>query len=95
MALTTYVIYKIYWPLKGIFYIGKTKGFRKRRNRHLREMGDGSHHNKKLVHYRQKYGEPKIKIIASAACDVTLAELERSFLDKYKSHRKCCNIYHK
>ena len=92
--MAKHVIYKIYWPYKG-FYFGKTKGFRKRRNRHLREMSDGTHHNKHLVMMFAKYGAPKIIIIARAKCDRSLAALEIKYLEGSKGHKKCCNIKHK
>lgn len=87
-----FIIYKIYWPGK-YFYYGKTKGFRKRRNRHLREMKDGSHHNKHLIKKYISLGEPKIKIIAYADSDEELTLKEKLFLDMYKNSKRSCNIY--
>ena len=88
---TKYIIYKIYWSGKA-FYYGKTKGYRKRHNRHLREMADGTHHNKNLVLMYAKYGEPKFKIVAYASSDEEMAVMEKSFLDFYKNNPRSCNI---
>ncbi len=90
--ITKFVIYKIYWPRRGYFYYGKTRGFRKRRNRHLRELQDGTHHNCNLLKAFSKYGLPKIKIIAYCSDDAHLAEVERCFVSAAKTHAKCCNI---
>ena len=86
-----FIIYKIYWPGKA-FYFGKTKGFRKRRNRHLREMKDGTHHNKNLIRKYKLYGSPKIKIIGYASSDEELTTKERQLLEKYINNRRCCNL---
>lgn len=86
-----YVIYKIYWPGKA-FYIGKTKGFRKRRNRHLREMIDGTHHNKRLIKYRSMWGAPKFKIIFECNNWILLSETEREFLLLHSNNKRCCNV---
>lgn len=88
---STFVIYKIYWPGKK-FYYGRTMGFRKRRNRHLREMLDGSHHNRKLVHYAKLWGLPKIKIVAYAGSIAELTLLEKNILKFYGGHKNCCNL---
>lgn len=90
MSMKKYLIYKIYWPGKA-FYYGKTKGYRKRHNRHLREMKDGSHHNKNLISCYAKWGEPKFKIVAYAESDEELSVKERAFLNFYKDHKKCLN----
>lgn len=89
---TKFVIYKIYWPRKA-FYFGKTKGFRKRRNRHLREMKDGTHHNLNLIRCYQLHGEPLIKIVAYASSDDELAIKEKLFLEYHKNNKHCCNRY--
>jgi len=88
---TRFVIYKIYWPKKG-FYYGKTRGFGKRRNRHLREMRDGTHHNKNLIRKFNLYGPPIIKIVAFAQSDEDLATKEKFFLQKHKASKISCNI---
>lgn len=86
-----FCIYKIYWPSLG-YYFGKTRGFGKRRNRHLREMKDGTHHNRRLIKYYQMYGAPKIKIVAFAYSDEELDVLEKQFLINYITNRRCLNL---
>jgi len=89
--MTKYIIYKIYWPRRAYYY-GKTKGFGKRRNRRLREMQDGTHHNKNVIQAFLKWGIPVIKIVAYAKCDETLCVLEREFLQASAGNKKCLNI---
>jgi len=88
---TQFIIYKIYWPSKA-YYFGKTRGFGKRRNRHLREMREGTHHNINLVKMFEKYGVPKIKICAYAHSDEELHVMEKQFLAAYKGNRRCLNL---
>ena len=89
---TQFIIYKIYWPGKG-FYYGKTRGFRKRRNRHLREMADGTHHNANLIRMYARYGAPKIKVCAYATSDEELGVMEKMFLSTYQNSKRCLNRY--
>lgn len=88
---TQFIIYKIYWPSRA-FYYGKTGGYRERHNRHLREMKDGTHHNKCLVNMYAKYGEPKFKICAYATSDEELAVMEHQFLSFHRNNRRCLNV---
>lgn len=90
---TQFILYKIYWPGKA-FYYGRTRGFRKRRNRHLREMKDGTHHNRSLIRKYELYGDPKIRIVAYATSDEHLEQIESAMIEKYINNPRCCNAIH-
>ena len=94
MSKTIFVIYKIYWPGKG-YYFGQSKGFGKRRNRHLREMKDGTHHNKNLIRMYQRHGEPKIKIYRFVDTGEELELLESRILSEHKDNKRNLNIHHR
>lgn len=78
-------IYKIVNKIDGKYYVGSTKNFNERINRHFKSLRRGKHHNINLQRSFDKYGEESFEFVVLETCEVTnLLTLEQLFLNKLK-----------
>jgi group I intron endonuclease len=81
----------------GIYYIGSTINFKKRFERHIKELKENTHHNIILQRAFNKHGlqNLKIKILEHIVYTKELIlEKEQYYIDKYKKNyrERCCNL---
>ena len=84
-------IYKILNKLDGKYYVGSTNNFRRRWITHKYLLKADCHHNVKLQHAWNKYGESSfVFILKKLDDDVDLLQLEQSYLDMAKLNPDGC-----
>lgn len=95
-------IYKIDSKTNGLFYIGSTNSFLRRRNRHIYDLRHHKHRNKYLQNIFDKYGEDNLDFVvletfSSKMNRSDLFEREYEYIDKLKPHlnlaKKCSDEY--
>ena len=75
-------VYKIVNMINGKIYIGSTKDFKDRWNRHLRQLRRGKHHSKHLQRAYDKYGENSFSFeIIEICAEEQRLEREQYYLD--------------
>jgi group I intron endonuclease len=85
-------IYKIICK-DGRYYIGSTVNFSKRKNRHLRELKKGNHHNHHLQNIYTKYGSDFIHIEIYEKIDKNmLFNRETEIIQQHFNDRCCINV---
>lgn len=86
-------IYRIYFIGSNKSYIGLSKGFKGRRNQHLRELKKGTHFNIYLQRAFNKYGENNFRIELIEECDESeLMQKEKYYIEIHDSFKNGFNL---
>lgn len=86
-------IYRIYFIGSNKSYIGLSKGFKGRRNQHLRELKKGTHFNFYLQRAFNKYGENNFRIELIDECaESELMQKEKYYIQIYDSVKNGYNL---
>ena len=86
-------VYKLLCTANKRFYIGSTKEYDKRKDRHLRDLRAGIHNNIFLQRTFNKYGESAFKWMVIYVDTLEYARvLEQHYIDKYLRSKRCMNI---
>lgn len=86
-------VYRIICKESGKFYIGSTINYASRKDRHLRSLRNGEHHNSLLQKlYDRRKGKTLHWQVKSVASESAARKLEQDLILKYKDSSKCLNI---
>lgn len=82
-------IYKL--KIGKFYYIGRSNNINSRVGRHTRSLEDGTHYNKFMQRYYDKYGTITHEVIESLPID-DLVEAEQRLIDLHYNDRLCMNL---
>ena len=85
------IIYKLFWLDCPYFYIGQTKNYTERFNKHCSRLKSSTHENQRLQNVFNKYGLPECQIIDTIQGNFGTA-LEQFYIDFNFSNELCCNL---
>lgn len=85
-------VYFILNEINGKYYIGSSVDIEARFERHLHELGNGTHHNIKLLNDYNKYGAKCFKIFILEECSSDLKIHEQSWIDMTNSRLNGYNM---
>ena len=85
------VIYRIDINGGEYYYIGSTNEFKRRKKEHLRELEQGTHHNKRMQQLYNSGSKFKFSVIEEVWDTKQLLVREQVYLDKHIHDFNCIN----